>query len=208
MSLAEFDLSTTLIGLFLGIGLAASAGFRVFLPLFALSLAIHFNIGDYLGMGTLSESFSWVGSTAALVILGVATLVEIFSYYIPFVDNLLDTIAVPLAGIAGTVLVASQLTDAPEVITWTLALIAGGGTAAAISGTTAATRAVSSTTTAGTGNFLVSTAEIGSSVFMSIMAFILPVIAFILAVIILFSTYLMYRRVRRRKAKMKEANNS
>src|SRR5690606_26782064 len=153
MDVSTVNLPHTIIGLFLGIGLAASAGFRVFLPLFALSLAVHFNIGDYLGLGTFSEGFQWVGSTAALIILGVATLVEVFSYYIPFVDNLLDTIAVPLAGIAGTVLVASQPADTPEVITWSLAIIAGGGTAAAISGSTAATRAVSSTTTAGTGNF-------------------------------------------------------
>ena len=34
----------TILSLFLGIGLAASAGFRVFLPLFALSLASHFNL--------------------------------------------------------------------------------------------------------------------------------------------------------------------
>lgn len=201
MSMADFDYSSTLIGLFLGIGLAASAGFRVFLPLFALSLAMHFNIDDYLGMGTLSESYSWVGSTVALIILGVATLVEVFSYYIPFVDNLLDTITVPLAGIAGTILVASQLADTPEVITWTLALIAGGGTAATISGATAATRAISSTTTAGTGNFLVSTVETVLSMFMGIMAFILPIIAFILTLIILFATFLIYRRMRRKKVK-------
>ena len=81
----------TLISVFLGVGLAASVGFRVFLPLFALSLAAYFGVWE------LNESWQWIGSTAALVTLGVATLVEIFGYYIPYLDNLLDSIAVPLA---------------------------------------------------------------------------------------------------------------
>lgn len=34
----------SIISIFLGVGLAASVGFRVFLPLFALSLANYYNI--------------------------------------------------------------------------------------------------------------------------------------------------------------------
>ena len=83
----------TIISIFLGVGLAASAGFRVFLPLFALSLA------NYFGLWQLNDSWQWIGSLAAVLTLGVATLVEIFGYFIPWVDNLLDSIAY-LAGIA------------------------------------------------------------------------------------------------------------
>ena len=72
---------------FLGIGLAAASGFRVFLPLLVLSLASRYNYMP------LNESWTWVGSLAAVITLGVATLVEIFGYYIPWFDNLLDTIA-------------------------------------------------------------------------------------------------------------------
>src|SRR5690606_34009601 len=119
----DFFDTTTIMSFFLGIGLAASAGFRVFVPLFVLSLGAHF-WGDYID---LNESWQWVGSWPAIITLGVATLVEIGGYYIPIVDNLLDTISVPLAAIAGTILMGSTLLDMGEVATWALAIIAGGG---------------------------------------------------------------------------------
>ena len=95
----------TVISICLGIGLAASVGFRVFLPLFALSLASYFNIWE------LNGSWLWIGSLTAVLIFGVATLIEVMGYYIPFVDNLLDTIAIPLAAIAGTAVMVSTMAD-------------------------------------------------------------------------------------------------
>ena len=100
-----------ILSIFLGIGLAASSGFRVFVPLFALSCAAHFNIIS------LDDSWQWVGSTPALIILGVASIAESISYLIPLVDNMLDTVAVPLAGIAGTLVMASPLTDMSPAMT-------------------------------------------------------------------------------------------
>ncbi len=79
------------ISIFLGIGLAAAVGFRVFFPLLILSLAGNCEVIP------LNESWEWVGSIAAIITLGVATVIEIFGYYIPWLDNLLDTIALPLA---------------------------------------------------------------------------------------------------------------
>ena len=79
--------SETIISIFLGIGLAASVGFRVFLPLFALSLAAYFGVWE------LNQHWVWIGSLAALIILGVATLVELLAYFIPWVDNLTWTAA-------------------------------------------------------------------------------------------------------------------
>lgn len=131
----------TIISICLGIGLAASAGFRVFVPLFVLSLATHY------GYVPVGESFTWIGSQAAMICLGIATVVEIFAYYIPFVDNLLDSIAIPLASIAGTIVMASTLVDLDPMLTWGLAIIAGGGTAAALNTATAKTRLASTATT-------------------------------------------------------------
>ncbi|WP_321540727.1 DUF4126 domain-containing protein [Flavobacterium piscinae] len=112
----------TIISICLGIGLAASAGFRVFVPLFILSLA------SYLNWIPVNESWSWLGETPALIALGIAMIFEVLAYYIPFVDNILDTIAVPLAAIAGTAVMASSLVDFSPLFTWGLAIIAGGGT--------------------------------------------------------------------------------
>lgn len=116
----------TIISICLGIGLSASVGFRVFLPLFALSLAAHFGVWE------LNISWQWLGGTMAIIVLGVATLVEILAYFIPFVDNVLDSISVPLAAFAGTVVMLSTVTELEPVITWSLAIMAGGGTAAAV----------------------------------------------------------------------------
>ncbi len=183
-----FD-STTIMSFFLGIGLAASAGFRVFLPLFALSIGAHFG-QDLL---ELNETWEWVGSWPAMISLGVATLVEIIAYYIPVVDNLLDTIAIPLAAIAGTVLMGSTLLDMSDVTTWALAIIAGGGTAAAVSGTTAAARAVSTGTTGGTGNFMVNTGETAAASVLSLTSLIWAPIAFVFVLIVLFGIYKLWK---------------
>lgn len=180
----------TILSFFLGIGLAASAGFRVFVPLFALSLAAHFG-GDMLN---LNENWQWVGSWPAIITLGAATLIEIVAYYIPVVDNLLDTLSVPMATIAGTLLMASTLTDMGEVATWALAIIAGGGVAATVSGTTAATRAVSTGTTGGTGNFLVNTGETAASSVLSITSIIWAPIAFVLVLITLFLIWRVWKK--------------
>jgi hypothetical protein len=186
----DFFDTSTIMSFFLGIGLAASAGFRVFLPLFALSLGAHFG-GDLLN---LNESWQWVGSWPAIITLGIATLIEIIAYYIPIVDNLLDTIAVPLAAVAGTVLMGSTLLDMGEVSTWALAIIAGGGTAAAVSGTTAATRAVSTGTTGGTGNFIVNTGETAAASVLSATSFIWAPLAFLLVLVTLFLVYRLWKK--------------
>ena len=185
--------TTTILSIFLGIGLAASVGFRVFVPLFALSLAAHFNVWE------LNESWLWIGSLTAVITLGVATMVEIFAYYIPFVDNALDAIAVPLAAIAGTAVMVSTVADLSPVITWALAIIAGGGTAAAIAGTSSVTRLASTTATAGFANPVFSTLETGTAIVMSILSVFIPVLAIILVVIVLFIIFRLYKKFKSRK---------
>lgn len=183
----------TLISIALGIGLAASSGFRVFLPLFALSLSAYF------GMWPLNESWQWLASTNALIILGIAAITESLSYLIPFVDNLLDTIAVPLAGLAGTAVVASTAADLSPAVTWTLAIIAGGGAAAAIKGASATTRMASTATTGGLANPVFSVFETGMAVVMSVLSLFVPVLAVFLVVAVVFWLYRKYTRYQRNK---------
>ncbi len=183
----------TFISICLGIGLAASVGFRVFLPLFALSLASYFNVCE------LNDSWQWIGNLTALITLGVATLVEIFAYYIPYIDNLLDSMSVPLATFAGTAVMMSTMVDLGPVITWSLAIIAGGGTAAAISSSSSIMRLTSTTTTGGLGNAIVSTMETGTSIFMSIMSIFLPILAIVFVIAILLVIYKIYKKFKTSK---------
>ncbi|MFW2176954.1 MULTISPECIES: DUF4126 domain-containing protein [unclassified Moraxella] len=161
----------------LGIGLAASSGFRVFVPLFALSCA------SYFGIIPLTDTWAWAGSMTALVILGVASIVESVSYLVPYVDNLLDTIAVPLAGIAGTLVMASTLTDLSPAMTWALAIVAGGGVAGTIAGTTATTRVASTATTGGVANPAIAVAETGTAIGLSALSIFAPILAMVATVV-------------------------
>lgn len=179
----------TIISICLGIGLAASAGFRVFVPLFVLSLATH------LGYVPVGESFLWIGSMTAMICLGIATLVEILAYYVPFIDNLLDTMAIPLATIAGTIAMASTMIDLDPMITWGLAIIAGGGSAAAISSATTATRATSTATTGALANPIVSTTETATASFVSITAIFFPIVALIVVIFIVFIGIKLFRKI-------------
>ena len=179
-------------GVCLGVGLAAAVGFRVFLPLLFLSFA---GFNDII---PLNESWEWVGSLTAVIVLGIATVIEIAGYYIPWVDNALDTIAVPLATAAGMLVVAATVSDLDPVITWALTIIAGGGTAAAISGTSSAVRLTATATTGGFANPIVSTAETATATVFSVLAIFIPIAAGIL-VLLLFYFVIRFYKKRRRK---------
>src|SRR5215469_15160279 len=128
-------MSDLALSIVLGIALAAATGFRVFLPMLIVSGAA------YTGHLTLSDSFAWLGTPYALTMLSVAALAEILAYYIPVIDNLLDSLATPAAFVAGTVVSAAVMTDVPPMVKWTAAVIAGGGIAGLTQGATAALRA-------------------------------------------------------------------
>jgi len=133
----------TIIAVAIGIGLAASCGFRVFVPMLVAAIAAK------AGLLPLNESFQWLGSWASVIALVTATVVEIIAYYIPFVDNLLDAVTTPLAIGAGTLLLTSVLPIDNELLKWITGFIVGGGTAATVQGGTVLTRLASSKMTAG-----------------------------------------------------------
>ncbi|MFQ5528011.1 MAG: DUF4126 domain-containing protein [Thermoanaerobaculia bacterium] len=175
----------------LGLGLAAACGFRVFVPLLVISAA------SYSGQLSLSGSFEWIASTPALVTLIVATVLEIAAYYIPWVDNLLDSVASPAAVVAGVVASASVITGMDPYLKWTMAVIAGGGLAGAVQVVTAGTRGASLVTTAGFGNPIVSTVETGGSIALSVLAIVAPLFA--VGLVVVFLAFVTSRLARRRQ---------
>jgi hypothetical protein len=158
----------TLIGIAVGIGLSAACGFRVFVPLLVMNLA------SLSGQLHLSSGFAWIGSYYATIAFSTATIIEILGYYIPWFDHVLDIVATPAAIIAGTVATASIITDMSPFLRWILALIAGGGVAGLVQGTTVVLRAKSSVSTAGMGNPLVSTLELAGSMITAVLAILVP----------------------------------
>ena len=163
------------IGICLGLGLAASCGFRVFVPLLIS------NIASMTGIVDIGGGFEWMGSWPAFAIFLTATIVEIGAYYIPVLDNMLDTISVPLATIAGTLLSVTFITDVPPMVQWTLGIIIGGGSAAVIKSGASMARLKSTTFTAGWANWLLATFEHVTSFVMSILTVLLPIVMGVIA---------------------------
>lgn len=161
-----------------GIGLSAACGFRIFVPMLVLSIA------SLSGHATLASPFQWVGTYPALTAFSIATALEIAGYYVPWVDHLLDMIATPAAVVAGIIVTGAMLAKVDPFLQWTLAVIAGGGLAGAVQAGTVVTRAASTATTGGFGNPLVATAELGLSIFTSVLAFLAPILAALLVIVI------------------------
>lgn len=178
----------------LGVGLAAAAGFRVFLPLLLMGLAVK---GGYL---PVSGDFLWVASTPALIMLAVAAVTEVFAYYVPVLDNLLDGIAGPTAVGAGIAISAAVMGDFPPMLKWTLAIIAGGGAAAATQGATTLLRGTSTVLTGGLGNHAVATGEIIGAIGMTLLALLLPYLAALAAIVFIIIAWRMILRRRRKPA--------
>lgn len=163
---------TTLLSVLLGIGLSAACGFRIFVPFLLVAIAAR------TGHVMLGPAFAWMAATPALIAFGVATVAEIGAYYTPWLDNMLDILASPAAVVAGMVMTASVVTGLDPMFKWTLALIAGGGIAGTMQALTVGTRKVSLLTTGGLGNPIVSTVELAGSVALTLLAIVLPLLAF------------------------------
>jgi hypothetical protein len=172
-------MSDLALSLVLGIALAAATGFRVFLPMLIVSGAA------YTGHLHLDNSFAWLGTPSALIMLSVAAVAEVLAYYVPVIDNLLDTLATPAALIAGTIVSSAVMTDVPPMVKWTAAVIAGGGIAGLTQGLTGILRAHSTVLTGGLGNPVIATAELGGAVLISFLALTAPAAAIALVVLFL-----------------------
>lgn len=166
----------TVVAILVGIGLSAACGLRIFVGLLGASLAA---AAGYLDLAT---GYEWIGSTPAIIAFSIAAIIEITAYYVPWLDNLLDAISTPVAVIAGTLITASVVTEITPFLKWTLALIAGGGTAGILQGGMSAVRGISTLSTAGFGNSVVSTSEWVASATMVILTILAPLVAIVFLV--------------------------
>jgi hypothetical protein len=128
---------------------------------------------------------AWIGADTALIAFATATVLEVGAYYVPWLDNLMDSLATPAAITAGVVTTAAATPDLPPLVRWTLALVAGGGAAGLVHAGTALLRLKSSAFTAGAGNSVVATGELVGSVVLSLLALLAPLLAGAAAVILL-----------------------
>ena len=175
----EVSVVELVVGVCAGISLSAACGFRVFLPLLAVSIAAHF-----FGF-KVNADFEWIGSWISIVSLATATIVEVAAYYLPCVDNMLDIISVPLAFVAGAVVMCGVLPDVHPYLKWSIAGLLGSSVAGVTQLATTIIRGASTATTAGAGNNVVSSSEDVCATIFSIGAILIPLLAIVIVTIIL-----------------------
>lgn len=183
----------------IGVALSATCGFRVFVPLLAVNIGTRALDADGQPRIELAGGFDWLSSDIALIVFLVATLFEIGGYYIPWIDNLLDTIASPASIVAGTVITASFVTGMDPWLQWLLGVIAGGGAAGAVQATTVVARAGSTVTTGGLGNPIVASVETSGAFLGSALSIVAVKFAIVLFVLLLGGGVWIWWRRRRHK---------
>jgi len=177
-----------LLSLIVGIILSVTAGFRLFVPLLVLSAA------SLAGWVELSDSFAWIGTYPALAALLVATIIETVAYFIPYVDNLLGAAATPISVLAGALITASVIIEMHPMLTWTLAVVLGGGAALGGSAVSNLVHAGSTAATGGAGNPVISLFEGAAALVLAVLAALVPVLALILLGLLLFLAAKAFRR--------------
>ena len=187
----------------IGIVLSATCGFRVFVPLLAVNIGARAKDADGQPLIELAAGFDWLSSDIAMMIFLVAAIFEIGGYYMPWIDNLLDSVASPAAIVAGSLITASFITGMDPWLQWLLALIAGGGVAGAVQATTVVTRASSTVTTGGLGNPIVSSVETSGAFLGSALSILAAPFAIGVFVLLLGSGLWIW--FRRRSRKLNEA---
>lgn len=165
-----------LIGLCIGVGLSSSTGFRILVPFACLSAASLYGGFD------LPSNMAWLNSYPAFIGLLVGTFIEVAAFYIPWINDALDTVEFPAAVIAGTYLTGNFAADLPTLLQWSVALAAGGGTAGAIQGMTGITRLASNSATGGCASPITASIEWLSALILAILSITLPLLAIVLVV--------------------------
>lgn len=113
----------------LGLGLAAAAGLRTFLPLLALALIARFAEVGF----ELKDEMQWLVSDPAIATLAIASAVEFLGDKIPWLDRGLNALGYVVRPVAGVLAVFAVFAGFNPLIAAMAALIIGAPTALAFS---------------------------------------------------------------------------
>lgn len=187
------DILQIVIQVLLGVALSAVCGYRIFVPFLAMGIA---GMAGYI---QFADGFAWIASWPALLVFGVATIVEIAAYFIPHLDNILNAIALPAGAVAGAVVAASVISDMDPMLKWTLAIIAGGGAATVTGLLSNGAHQLSTAVSAGFANPIVSAAESAGTVAASVISIAMPIVGVTLFVLVVVVSVVFIRRIRKKR---------
>src|SRR5687767_9985728 len=162
-----------------GVVLAAAAGLRAFMPLFALGL------GSRLLDWSIAPSMEWMSTDVGLIGLGIATVVELLADKVPLVDHTLDVLHTVVGPLAGALVASSLSADLPPAVGAILALALGAPVAGGVHLIAALTRVKSSVMSAGSFNPALSLVEDVVTVGAIAVAIFIPLLTLFIAPILI-----------------------
>jgi uncharacterized membrane protein len=188
-----------------GTGLAASAGLNAYIPLLTMGL-----LARYTNLIDLPSGWQWLGNGWVMVILAVLLAVEVVADKVPVVDHVNDVVQTVVRPTAGGLAFGAGSTSETVTVSdpghffsssqW-VPVVTGVLIALGVHLLKSAARPVINATTAGFGAPVASTAEDATSVVMSLVAIILPVL--VLAFVVGLAAFLFWF-LRRRKDRRRE----
>lgn len=186
-----------LLAVLLGLGLSASTGLNTFIPLLLLSAAARFQIAGI----ELGHRFEWLSSDVAIIILIVASIIEIVGDKVPAVDHFLDAVGTFVRPIAAAVATASVLTgaDVSPTVSAIIGIMIGAPTSLGFHTLKAGTRVASSAATLGCANPILSLIEDVISLSLSLLAIFVPLAVPIALALLVWLLWLVAKRIRRRE---------
>lgn len=186
----EISLFTNLLG---AIGLGAASGLNAWIPLLGLGLA------GRLGVVELTEPFDRLESTGVLVALAVVFLLDLVGDKVPVIDHVLHAVGTVIAPISGAIVFGAQENLLSQSAPWAAAvagMVLGESVHLARSGVRPAVTAG----TGGVGNPVLSAIEDAAAFVLTVLAVVVPVLAFVGLVVGVVWVWRRVLRWRRRRA--------
>lgn len=189
-----------------GAGLSAAAGLNAYIPFILVAL-----IARFTDVIDLPHQFAWIESWWAIGIAAVLLLSEVVLDKIAIVDHINDAVGTFVRPATGGLIFAATtaagdyeqgstfMQDNPWV-----GVLLGIITAGIVHTGKAVTRPVVNTTTGGLGTPVVSAAEDGAALTLSLVAIFLPVLVIFLLLLLLWGLFALWRRSARRRRKRDE----
>ena len=186
-----------------GVGLAASAGLNAYIPLLVVGL-----MGRFTDLIVLPSGWAWLENGWVIGILGVLLTIEVVADKVPAVDSVNDvvqTVVRPASG--GLVFGAASASETVTVSNpgdfftsnqW-VPVVAGVIISLVVHGAKATARPVLNVSTAGVAAPVVSSAEDVTSVVMSVVAIVLPILILVF-LFALFGGFVWLRERRKQRA--------
>lgn len=178
------------LGIFTAFGLSASAGLNAYIPLLVVGVIAHYT--DWI---KLSSPWDLLANPWILILIGILLIIEMLADKIPAVNHINDiiqTIVRPAAGAIAFAASANVITDIHPVLALSIGLLVAGSVHTVKAGVV---RPVVTATTGGAGNVPVSIAEDVTSVAVSFLSIVVPVlVAVLLCVLAAWIILKMWRR--------------